>query len=96
MTTKMKKIIFILIIIAIIAAGLIFWLWPANSEKGCTLSGGTIGTSLCCKLTSDFPNSCAIGACGCSPANSREVKTCACGEGQCFNGRKCEAVKTNF
>jgi hypothetical protein len=58
-------------------------------EESCLLSGGSIETSLCCGSTSDFPNNCLIGACGCSPSSSHEVKTCNCGDNKCFNGTKC-------
>lgn len=60
-----------------------------DTEKACTDSGGTVTTNLCCDSVSDFPNSCNIGACGCSPENSHEVKFCNCGEGKCWNDTKC-------
>ncbi|PIR72356.1 MAG: hypothetical protein COU42_01690 [Candidatus Nealsonbacteria bacterium CG10_big_fil_rev_8_21_14_0_10_36_24] len=60
-----------------------------RKEKLCIDSGGTASTSLCCKEVSDFPNLCLIGACGCSPENSHEIKTCDCGEEKCFNGKEC-------
>ncbi len=63
-----------------------------EKEKGCTDSGGTIITSSCCKSASELPNSCLIGACGCSPDNSHQVKVCDCGTGKCFNGKKCVNV----
>jgi hypothetical protein len=58
-------------------------------EQTCMISGGTIGAELCCKSSEDFPNSCLIGACGCSPADSHEVKVCNCGIDKCFDGNKC-------
>lgn len=61
----------------------------SDIEKTCIDSGGTVGTSLCCKSASDFPNNCLIGACGCSPENSHEVKVCDCPEGKCFDGNEC-------
>ncbi len=60
-----------------------------KKEKSCINSGGTVSTSLCCKEVSDFPNLCLIGACGCSPENSHEIKICDCGEGKCFDGNEC-------
>jgi hypothetical protein len=45
-------------------------------------------TALCC-ATTDFPNTCAIGACGSWPNASHEVLVCACGAGICFNGSAC-------
>lgn len=66
---------------------------PAAGEKtkdqACLNSGGSIETGICCKSTSDFPNSCLIGGCGCAPANSREIKICNCGAGKCFDGNAC-------
>jgi len=51
----------------------------------CTLTGGTIDTSLCCMSVGDFPNRCSVGACGCPPASSHTVQVCACPSGMCFN-----------
>ncbi|MGC9310308.1 MAG: hypothetical protein ACP5E4_01135 [Candidatus Aenigmatarchaeota archaeon] len=58
----------------------------------CINSGGVVTTSLCCKSAGAFPNTCVIGACGCSPENSHEVDFCECGGGKCFDGQKCVAV----
>jgi hypothetical protein len=33
----------------------------------------------------DFPSTCEIGACGCSPENSHEVRTCECPAGHCYD-----------
>jgi hypothetical protein len=63
-------------------------------ELGCLNSGGTVSVSSCCKSSNDFPNSCLIGACGCSPTDSHQVKTCDCGEGKCFDGEKCLPIET--
>ena len=96
-----------LIIIAVIAIGLTFYIIgsqvPEDSgeqpeelpeeltEEGqaCIDSGGIITTALCCESAGDFPGDCAIGACGCAPEYSHEVKVCNCGEGKCFDGKKC-------
>ena len=58
-------------------------------EEFCLKSGGQLTTSLCCKSTEDYPNLCLIGACGCSPEHSHQVKICDCGEDKCFNGTEC-------
>ena len=60
-------------------------------EQACIDSGGTVETAMCCLTTSDFPNSCLVGACGCSTENSHEVKICNCGESKCFDGDECVA-----
>lgn len=60
-----------------------------EDEQACTNSGGTVTTATCCTSANNFPNTCLIGACGCSPENSKEVNTCDCGEGNCFNGNSC-------
>lgn len=57
--------------------------------QACVDSGGIIEKSLCCKSSNEFPNLCLIGACGCSPDNSYEVRVCNCEEGKCFNGCEC-------
>ncbi|MBZ9572273.1 hypothetical protein KJA15_03010 [Patescibacteria group bacterium] len=60
-----------------------------RAGEACVNSGGEITTSLCCKATSDYPNLCLVGPCGCSPDNSHQVKVCDCGEGKCFDGEQC-------
>jgi len=60
-----------------------------GKQKACLDSGGTVSASLCCGQAQDFPNNCAIGACGCALASSHQVKTCECGEGKCFDGNSC-------
>jgi len=65
----------------------------SSKETSCLLSGGTISSSLCCMSASDFPSSCLIGSCGCSPDNSHQIKTCDCGDGKCFNGTQCVSVE---
>ena len=62
---------------------------PKDLEKTCTDSGGTISTAFCCKAVADFPNTCLIGACGCSTEDSHEVKICDCGPEKCFDGYEC-------
>jgi hypothetical protein len=59
-----------------------------TTDELCRASGGAVTTQLCCKSASDFPNTCLIGACGCSPDNSKEVKVCDCGEGKCWDSTK--------
>ena len=62
-----------------------------GDASGCTGSGGQVGTATCCAGTSDFPNTCAVGACSCAPSASHEVKVCACARTDCFNGTRCVA-----
>jgi len=57
----------------------------------CTMSNGKIINASCCLSASDFPNTCLIGACGCAPENSHQIKICDCGADKCFNGQKCVA-----
>ncbi len=64
---------------------------PSAREQACVESGGAVGTASCCQSAEDFPDNCAIGACGCAPEYSHEVKFCGCGEGKCFDGKKCTA-----
>lgn len=50
-----------------------------------------MSTALCCKGVGDFPNTCNIGACGCSPENSEEVQVCSClVRDYCFDGSQCK------
>ena len=60
-----------------------------DKEQACADTGGTATNSSCCGSAEDYPNTCLIGACGCSPENSKETKVCECGEGKCFNGNSC-------
>jgi hypothetical protein len=60
-----------------------------TEEEACLNSGGEVTTAMCCLQTDDFPNTCAIGPCGCATENSHEVVVCDCGEGMCFNGNSC-------
>jgi hypothetical protein len=61
----------------------------SQSEARCTEAGGTVTTSLCCEGVDDFPNTCLIGACGCSPENSAETLVCSCPDGLCWDGNSC-------
>jgi len=61
----------------------------ALKEQGCLNSGGNVSEKMCCKSSGDFPNTCLIGACGCAPKDSHEIKICDCGAGKCFNGTEC-------
>jgi len=90
-----KIIIIIVVIIAVLAGWYFLYKKPAiapgpqsEQEEACLDSGGTITTGMCCISTGDFPNTCLIGACGCSLENSKEVKICDCGDG-CWDGTKC-------
>jgi hypothetical protein len=51
----------------------------------CTSTSGTLGTDSCCASVADFPNTCAIGACGCSAASSHAIQVCTCPAGSCFD-----------
>jgi endo-1,3-1,4-beta-glycanase ExoK len=61
----------------------------------CLQSGGHVVTKMCCKSTSDFPKTCVMGACGCSPDNSKETKVCDCGAGKCFDGTSCVDIEND-
>ena len=61
-------------------------------EELCVNATGNVTTSLCCLSTEDFPNTCLIGPCACSPENSHEVKICDCGEGKCWNETSCVQI----
>jgi len=94
----MKKLLIIVVIMILILVG--YWIYQSTTtpegvteiEQACLDSGGEVSTSLCCKATSDFPNLCLVGPCGCSPENSHEVKICDCGTDKCFNGSECVSL----
>ncbi|MCX6776958.1 MAG: serpin family protein [Candidatus Micrarchaeota archaeon] len=66
------------------------------AENQCVgMWGGNVTNLLCCGSVGDFPNTCLIGACGCSPSNSHEVKACDCGEGRCWDSNKFKCVNTS-
>jgi len=55
----------------------------------CAQTGGAVVTQSCCTRTSDFPNTCMMGACNCEPVNSHDVQYCQCptadtGDTLCF------------
>ena len=98
-------VIGILVAIGIIVAGSAFFLSlgragpPAiesEAEAGCIASGGSVGAAVCCLSVDDFPDTCLVGACGCSAENSHGVQTCNCPTGTCFNGTACTAQVTSF
>ncbi|MDX2166251.1 MAG: hypothetical protein SF182_04285 [Deltaproteobacteria bacterium] len=64
---------------------------PNPLAQACVDAGGTVTTRLCCSGQSDFPSTCGIGACGCSPAASRLLPLCECPDGSCWNGTDCAA-----
>ena len=63
----------------------------SEQEQVCVRSGGNVTTILCCNSVKDFPNVCAVGACGCPPGSSHQIKVCDCGTDKCFNGTACVA-----
>lgn len=65
-----------------------------DQKVACVNSGGTVTTSYCCKSVNDFPDTCLIGACGCSPANSHSVTACDCGPGKCWDSTQKKCVST--
>ena len=65
----------------------------AGLQQACLDSGGQIAIVSCCKSAGNYPNTCLIGVCGCSLESSKEIKTCNCGEGKCFNGTACVTVQ---
>lgn len=98
-----KTITIIGIIILIIIVAVVLYLLfsqkgtiipiSGDAEAACVDSGGAVISSSCCALSDDFPNTCMIGACGCSPDNSKETKTCSCPENYCFDGTGCKSVE---
>jgi len=95
---NMKKIYILIgslvIILAVVLIGNFVLQYKPTSisdkkEQGCINSGGTISTAMCCKSVSDFSNTCLIGACGCAPEHSHQVKVCNCGLNKCFDGSRC-------
>jgi hypothetical protein len=63
----------------------------SEQEQACIRSGGTVTTMLCCNAVNDFPNLCLMGACGCAPGDSHQIRGCNCGTDKCFNGTACVA-----
>lgn len=63
-----------------------------SSEKACVQSGGKVANVDCyCANTQDFFNTCLVGGCACAPNPNykKQVKSCDCGEGKCWDGKKC-------
>jgi hypothetical protein len=68
----------------------------SGAAKACIDSGGTATTTSCCNSISDFPNSCISNICECLPGDVKNIKTCDCGKGKCFNGGECVAPNLNI
>ena len=71
----------------IIISSIVFYAFEVENmgmKDLCTSTGGTIVQTKCCASVADFPDTCLIGACGCSPANSHDVLSCDCGD-KCFS-----------
>ncbi|HRH00902.1 MAG TPA: hypothetical protein PLR99_31885 [Polyangiaceae bacterium] len=63
---------------------------PNDPVAQCQSVGGAIVQLSCCKTSSDFPDMCKPGACGCDPADSKETQVCTCpGADICWNGKRC-------
>jgi hypothetical protein len=60
-----------------------------NYANRCLATNGQPSHSACCAATGDFPDTCSVGACGCSPANSHDVATCICPLGGCWVQNGC-------
>jgi hypothetical protein len=90
------KVVIVLALVLVLAFATSGCLTTETKEQACVNSGGTVSTGLCCLQANDFPNLCLVGACGCSPDNSHEVKTCECGEGRCFDGNRCVPFVASF
>ena len=63
-----------------------------TNAEACAASGGNVTATTCCISSGSFPNTCLIGACGCSPENSHDVQGCDCGAGKCWDGTACVAL----
>lgn len=93
-----SKLVTIILIVVVLAAGGVWIVYQkpftqTAAEEACINSGGKVVKASCCASASDFPIICgAVGACGCSPENSKVVKSCNCPVGYCFNGNACEAT----
>lgn len=93
----------IILIFTLIAVASNWWFWnkvyaipePGTEqtesflERDCRSSGGTVSIQSCCKSAKNFPDSCLVGACGCSQTDSHKIKVCDCGQEKCFNGKAC-------
>lgn len=81
----------------IVIIGLLFvaqYFFPKPDIRSyCIATAGQVLNKQCCQSSGDFPNTCLVGACGCSLNNSHQVKVCECPEGACFNGNKCVPVR---
>ncbi|MGB9847961.1 MAG: hypothetical protein ACP5IX_00435 [Patescibacteria group bacterium] len=96
MKKVLGKIVLILAIVAFLLSIAIMVLnkkAPLPQEqialKNCLESGGQVVSASCCLNTSNFPDTCLIGACGCAPDKSHIVQICDCGPNKCFDGKTC-------
>jgi len=54
------------------------------NAQACTTTGGALANNLCCTGADNFPDSCGVGACSCSPTNLEVVDACVCPNNACF------------
>jgi hypothetical protein len=95
---KFEKSIIVGVILALLLVGFVWYGYSTANQSSngedksalCTGSGGTIEVAFCCSGADEFPNTCSIGACGCSLENSKEIRTCNCGEDKCWDGERCK------
>ena len=89
-----KMLFAAVLVLVIIASGCVApgGTGASDKEQKCTSSGGQVTNASCCTSSADFPDSCLMGACGCSPSDSHQIRTCDCGEGKCFDGDSCVAM----
>jgi phosphate starvation-inducible membrane PsiE len=98
---KIYAIMMGFILFMVVASVVAFFIFENQVEtqsevNTCIASGGKIMTQMCCKSVGDFPNTCMIGACGCSLENSHEISICVCPENNCFDGKSCVPFPNSF
>jgi len=59
-----------------------------SPDAACERTGGSVKEAMCCASVGDFPNRCSVGACSCSPDDSKVTRVCECSSG-CWDGEQC-------
>jgi hypothetical protein len=60
---------------------------PVDPATACLASGGSVADASCCFQVGDFPDTCKVGACSCSPQYSAPTQVCQCPQGECFGAK---------
>jgi hypothetical protein len=63
-------------------------------KEACENANGTVSWKMFCKSVGNFPDTCLIGASGCSADNSHVIEYCQCETGKCWDSSQNKCVES--